>query len=387
MKNILLTSFFTLSLILVITFVFYNFINFEKNISFINYSSKNIITDSEKLNSNYIIFKSNKNISKYKIKTNCKNIFKYIWKKESLYFFEFMLLDNNCENPNFSLTDWKENFFKTRFKLKIDNKYKIVSKIIDFSNDEIDKLNLVLLDTISKYSKYKNNNSKKFSIFKRNRIYKELVYKQEIVSSIINRRSLKYNVPVKGYKITNWLNVIPNAGRPYRKDFTDWIHHWWDIMAPKWTTVSAIDDWLIIRVVKNFKYNDLSNIKKKWYTSYMQKLKNLDILRWNQVWLKTAKWDVMFYSHLGKIYDWIEEWKFVSVWTDLWTIWKSWIPDIYYTNFHLHFPIQKNPYNIEKAWKYTWEDYMAWDWYLKWLDVTAVINWVKDIFVSDALED
>jgi hypothetical protein len=78
MKNILLTSFFTLSLILVITFVFYNFINFEKNISFINYSSKNIITDSEKLNSNYIIFKSNKNISKYKIKTNCKNIFKYI---------------------------------------------------------------------------------------------------------------------------------------------------------------------------------------------------------------------------------------------------------------------------------------------------------------------
>ena len=107
MKKTLLTSIFILSLILGITYVFGNFINFEKNISFFDSSSKNIITDSKNLNSNIIIFKSNTNISKYKINTNCKNEFKYIGKKDNLYFFNFKLLNNNCENPNFVLINRK----------------------------------------------------------------------------------------------------------------------------------------------------------------------------------------------------------------------------------------------------------------------------------------
>lgn len=384
MKKILLASFFVLSLALGITFVFGNFINFEKNIVFIKSSSKNIITSSKELNSNIIIFKSNVDISKYNINTSCKNDLKYLGKKEELYFFNFKLLDDKCENPNFSLSNENEIFVKSNFKLKIENKYKIFSQIIDYPTSEINKLNKMLLENIKKYSKYEKINDKSFSNLKKNRIYKELSYKQKIVSSILVRRSSKYSVPVKWYKITNWLNVIPNADRNYRKHYTDWIHHWWDIMAPFWTPVSAIDDWIIIRVVKNFKYEDISNIQKKWEISDVQKLRNLDILRWNQIWLKTNKWDIMFYSHLKEVYEWIEEGKFVSVWTDLGTIWKSWVPDRNYTNFHLHFPIQKNPYNVNKAWKYSWEDYMAWDWYLKWLDVNWVIKWQKNIFVEEA---
>jgi hypothetical protein len=155
-------------------------------------------------------------------------------------------------------------------------------------------------------------------------------------------------------------------------------------MAPRWTMTSAIDDWMIIRVVRDFSYEDISKIEKNWIITEIQKLRNLDILRWNQVWLKTSKWDVMFYSHLWEIPKNIKEWVFVSVWQDIWTIDKTWVPDKNYTNFHLHFPIQKNPYIIEKAWKYSWEDYMAWDWYLKWLSPDDIIIKQKDIFVDEA---
>jgi hypothetical protein len=33
----------------------------------------------------------------------------------------------------------------------------------------------------------------------------------------------------------------------------------------------------------------------------MQELKNLDVLRGKQVWLKTLKGDVVFYSHLAEV--------------------------------------------------------------------------------------
>jgi hypothetical protein len=155
-------------------------------------------------------------------------------------------------------------------------------------------------------------------------------------------------------------------------------------MAPKWTMTSAIDDWVIIRVVRNFKFEDLNKLVKNWNLSNIQKLRNLDILRGNQVWLKTSKWDVMFYSHLWKIPNNIIEWTFVSVWQNIWTIDKTWVPDKDYKNFHLHFPIMKNPYLRKKAWKYSWEDIMAWDWYLKWLDPDTIIKEQKKIFVSEA---
>jgi len=152
------------------------------------------------------------------------------------------------------------------------------------------------------------------------------------------------------------------------------------------TTVSAIDDWVIIRVVEDFDFEDINNIIKEWEISYTQKIRNLDILRWKQVWLKTSKWDVMFYSHLNLIYENIKEWVYIKAWENIWTVWKTWVPDRDYNNFHLHFPIQKNPYDIKKINKYSYEDIMKWDWYLKWLSPDEVIKQQNDIFVKEAFK-
>jgi hypothetical protein len=42
-------------------------------------------------------------------------------------------------------------------------------------------------------------------------------------------------------------------------------------------------------VVSEFEFNDLDKIEKKEDLSYDQQVRNLDILRGKQVWLKTMK--------------------------------------------------------------------------------------------------
>jgi hypothetical protein len=111
-----------------------------------------------------------------------------------------------------------------------------------------------------------------------------------------------------------------------------------------------------------------------------QKITNLDILRWNQVWIKTAKWDVVFYSHLNDVYSHIKEWVIVRKWELLGTIGVSGIPGKNYTDYHLHFTIHKNPYTIEKVGKYDYEDYMRWDWYFKGQSKSNVLKYQNEIF-------
>jgi hypothetical protein len=50
-------------------------------------------------------------------------------------------------------------------------------------------------------------------------------------SLIRARENMRYSVPVAGKSIPTEYPFIPGAGRPYRKDTTDGIHHGWDIMA------------------------------------------------------------------------------------------------------------------------------------------------------------
>jgi murein DD-endopeptidase MepM/ murein hydrolase activator NlpD len=185
---------------------------------------------------------------------------------------------------------------------------------------------------------------------------------------------------VPWYKISRERNKIPNAWRPYRKSYTDGIHHGWDIVAPIWTPVVALDNSKIVRIVKWFKYNDLGKIKKWNYLTLEDELSNLDTLRWNQVWIKTSKWDVVFYSHLSFVNDKIRVWDIVSKWTMLWKVWKSGVPDRKYKNIHLHFSIQKAPRLKNKFWNYTFMDYMKWDWYFKWKSLDYVSKHSFDIF-------
>ena len=217
----------------------------------------------------------------------------------------------------------------------------------------------------------------------KNRFYKELVYKRDILKNIIEKRRDKYLVPVRWYWLSDSHIKLPNASRGYRKDYTDWIHHGWDIDAPLDSQVISLDDWIIVRVVKEYAWEDLWKIKHSHNLSEDDKLNNLDILRWNQVWLKTAKWDVVFYSHLDNIYSNIKEGEMIKSWTPIWTIWITWIPDKSYTDYHLHFAVHKNPYNINMAWKYSFDDYMRWDWYFKWESASHILDHQHSVFTEN----
>jgi len=139
------------------------------------------------------------------------------------------------------------------------------------------------------------NNFINYDIIKRSRYNKELKHLNKIITDIVKKRKHKYKIPVPGYKLPKYITKLPNSARNYRKDYTDGIHHGIDIDAPLWSRIVSIDDGIVIKVVKDFKFSDLNQIKRWKNLTYEQKLKNLDILRGNQVWIKTMKWDVVFF--------------------------------------------------------------------------------------------
>ena len=79
------------------------------------------------------------------------------------------------------------------------------------------------------------------------------------------------------------------AGRPYRKDTTDGIHHGWDVYADIGTPVAAIDDGYILRKVSEFDEGDFARIDRAKPITPDKQIMNLDIFRGNQVWLLTDK--------------------------------------------------------------------------------------------------
>jgi hypothetical protein len=78
MKKFLLLFVAISSFVIGVSFIYANFINFDKKITFFDSSSKNIFPDSKKLNNNILIFKSNVDISNYKVYTKCKHTFKFL---------------------------------------------------------------------------------------------------------------------------------------------------------------------------------------------------------------------------------------------------------------------------------------------------------------------
>jgi len=203
---------------------------------------------------------------------------------------------------------------------------------------------------------------------------------QSLVDNILEWRLEKYLLPVPGYNISNNPGDLPNAPRWYRASYTDGIHHWWDAHSPAWADIVTIDDGIIVRIVRGFEYDDLSKITRWTNITEDDKLKNLDILRWNQVWLKTTKWDVIFYSHLDEVSDEIEEGDMIERDTYIGTVWVSGVPEIWYDDYHLHFAIQKNPYDLNKVWSYTFDDYMRWDWSFKWKSASYIIDNKHKVF-------
>jgi len=346
--------------------------------------SPNIYLGDKELSSTVIGYESNKNISSATIHSSCNTESKFLEYFNGIYYFSLKYLDNKCGNKNIILKYDGSYLLNTASKLNIVRKGDIFSLLTDYPTNNLQKLSRSLKKNIKKYGLYEKLNSKEVGKYvkyiKRQRKFKESIYQSDILNDILKGRNKKYVSPIPGKWLSSQYSKIPNSGRPYRKSYTDGIHHWWDIPAPLGTEMVSIDDGVIVRIVDWFEYSDLDKIRKKWDLTYEDKLKNLDILRGNQVWIKTTKWEVIFYSHLTDIYDYIKEGDMIGRWEPFGTVGVTGIPEKWYSDFHLHFPIQKNPFDIKRAGTYDFVDYMKWDWKFKWDTFEYILKNQSEVF-------
>lgn len=359
--------FLLISLVFIYAWVYSNFYKIP-DIKLIDILSKNIYKNSNDLLSSMVVYESKTDISKFEFSSSCNLSGKFFKKLNNYYFFTLKFNDSFCTNWNIYLkSDWKI-FSNTNFHINLISVFDLYNKYTDLSNIYIEKYVSRLIKEQEKFEIFSKNKSDNFyyDFSKKQRYYFELVYKIKILQDILEKRNVKYQIPIYWYNLPTLKTKLPNSGRPYRWSYTDWIHEWWDIDAPFRTEVVALDDAIVVKVVDGFKFSDLNKIKYWDNLSTEDKSKNLDILRWNQVWLKTMKWDLVFYSHLDEVYDDIKVWNYVYRWTAIWRVWITGVPDKNYSDYHLHFEVRRNPYNPKMAWKYSLDDYMKWDWYFKW---------------------
>lgn len=342
------------------------------NIKIIAKTSNNIFTSSLNLKKIDILFSSKNDLSNYSIKSKCNIFSKLKNSSKNNYLFELKVFDDECDSNNFYLTDSKNKYILS-FKLNTISYYDILSKLIDLDDKTLVRIKNNLDKKITNFSIDDNRN-----ILDKKRNLDEMLYNRDIVNYIIEQRKSKYMIPIDNKIMPTKISKLPNSGRPYRADYTDWIHEWWDFDWKIWDNVYAIDDWIIIRIVDEFNFSFFNNIKRWNNLSNLDKMKNLDILRWNQVWLKTIKWDVAFYSHLDNVYSNLKVWDIVKKWQFLWTIWISWIPDKSYDDYHLHLELRKRPDITKKT--YDIYDYMSWDWYFKWKSLSYILEKNNSIF-------
>jgi len=344
--------------------------------------NKNIYIENDKLNNAIVSYSSNFNISNYKIDSSCVYNDKFLYSIDDKYYFSFSV-KKDCINKRFYLKDTLWNrIYNTYFELKLLSNFDVYDLYLNYETDKLFQISSKLSLLKDNYSIIVASNQD-LPVFtpnnlKKNHIFSEINYNKEIIDKIIAWRDKKYTIPVAWYDLPDWKNKskLPNSARPYRANYTNAVHEWWDIDTPFLQEVISIDDWIIIRVVNNFEFEDLKFIKKWKNLTDFDKINNLDILRWNQVWLKTMKWDVIFYWHLDKIYDDINVWTLIKKWVWLGTVWISWVPDKAYKDYHLHFELRKNDYNKNP----NIYDYMSRDWYFKWEKSDYIIKNQYKIF-------
>jgi len=343
--------------------------------------SNNLFLDSIKLNQSKIIIKSREDLTNVKISWECWIKWKISDINKNVYVFDVFVLDKSC-NKNKIVVNFEKDNLKLTTYFNPTTSYELYSDFLDYSDEKLNnRLNIIDkgLKNLSYYEKYdKNSDDDFFEYLKNNRKLEELKYIKKFISNILEKRKDKYIVPINWSEISTQLNKLPNTWRPYRASYTDWIHHWWDFDSNFWDTVLSLDYWIVIRVVDEFTDYDFTRIKYWEDITEMDRLNNLDILRGKQVWIKTMKWDVAFYSHLDNIFGNIKEWAVVSRGQPLWTVWISGVPDKNYDDYHLHLPVHKNPY-LSKT-DYTVEDYIQWDWYFKWESSSYILENQNNIF-------
>lgn len=367
---------FVMSVIFWYSLVFGNTSNYSGPIAVDFQLSKTIYPDSNKLSTNIFIFASPIDISQASLVSSCGNYSQFVQKRNQYYIFNVKYFES-CNSKTLDLLHQGEKLLTV--EQNILGEYDLWNKFVDYPTRDLEKA-LLAIDKRMLLNSQQSQKLSWFTAAKNTRQLQELSFIYGILNNILEKRSQKYKIPVEWYDLPTKLSKIPNAGRPYRAAYTDGIHHGWDVGSQLWEEVIALDDAMIVRVVSGFRFEDLNRLMYGDNLTEDQKIKNLDTLRWNQVWLKTAKWDVVFYSHLRDIFPNIEEWVMVRKWQKIGTIGISGVPDKNYTDYHLHFPIHKNPYNTQKAWKYDYDDYMRWPWYFQWKSLNDVLRLQYQVF-------
>lgn len=385
-KNLLkYTIYWTVSIIGLSFLTAFSSSIFAQNSKLVYKLSNNIYLNSTDLNKTLLAYKSSDDISDAYFKSSCKTETKLLSKKDDLYLFELTVNDSNCANPNFYLKS--KLWILNNTELNLISDYKLYSILLDYSSKDLENNLNTLNKNSSKYKIFANYSGNllddKSNFLAKKRVYEELTYKWELIKYILEKRNDKYLIPVPWYKLPTNLSKIPNTWRPYRAGTTDWIHHSWDIDAPFWQKVVSLDDWIIVRIVKWWDLTDLRNIRDWKKLSDDDKTRNLDILRGNQVWIKTMKWELVMYNHFDKVVDSLKEWTMIKKWDYVWNIWISWVPDDNYTDYHLDFSISENPYNLWKAWSYEVTDYMSWPWKFKWKSSQYILAHQDELFESN----
>lgn len=384
-KKILLAAILLVSSIWGYSLVFSSSLVFGFEVEYMWELSSQVYLDDTKLSKTIVAYKANSDISEYTIHSSCNTDTKFIQKYKNIYFFQVDFSQNRqCSNNNIVLHNGEDIIVHTMSQLDFIPKNHKFSEFIDYSDAELRLYAWGLSIDMRKNNVYKNYDGseivKYYPYLNGQRKYLEAEYQKNIIDEILLARDKKYLIPVRGKTLSSWHSKIPNAPRNYRASYTDGIHHGWDIDGYLWEEVIALDDGIIVRVVSEFDRSDFDKIDYGSNLSEYQKTRNLDILRGKQVWLKTMKGEVVFYSHLNDIAAGIEEWVRVTRWEVLGTIGVTGVPGKEYKDYHLHFPIMENPYRIEEAGSYDFGDYMFWNWKLKDLPRAEVLKQQKDIF-------
>lgn len=121
---------------------------------------------------------------------------------------------------------------------------------MDTNSNTLKSLQLALMSQVNTYAAYRNAqtdwNIENIKYIFGKRIYTEAQLKLDMIDRILAARSEKYLVPVEGREIDLSAARVPNAGRPYRAEYTDGIHHGWDIPGPEGDSAIALDDGIVV---------------------------------------------------------------------------------------------------------------------------------------------
>ncbi len=379
----------TLSFLLVVgiiwgsSFVFSTWFIFSKELRLSTITSPNIYLNSPTLSETILGYESSYDISNASVHSLCNTETDFLEKHQGVYYFSLRFIDDTCRSKNIVLKHNDQILAQTQRDLNLVQDSELFELMTDHPTERLQGLARSIQKNLAKYSLYETLHSKELgkyiNYYKKQRKYQEFAYQRDMLASILIWRSKKYISPVPGKTLSREYSKIPNSGRGYRASYTDGIHHAWDIDWYLGEEVVALDDGVIVRIVDGFEFSDLGRILRGPLTED-DKLKNLDTLRGNQVWLKTTKGEVVFYSHLDEVDASIWEGDIVKRGTRLWTMGVTGVPEKWYDDYHLHFAVQVNPFDPDRAGSYNYGDYMKWDWKFKGESFEYILQNQGEIF-------